>query len=61
MATWKRLTSIGGEAIDVNMDQVCYMVHSHPDETTIHFAGEQHLRIQGTAENIHSVPVVPSN
>jgi hypothetical protein len=40
MATWKRLTSVDGQRLDVNMDQVCLM-QQYKDHTTLHFLGEK--------------------
>jgi len=52
MATWKRLTGQNGQQIDVNMDQVCYMVRG-TGETTMYFAGGDMVRrVQETLDDI---------
>jgi hypothetical protein len=38
MAVWKRLIDAEGRQVDVNMEQVCFMV-DHRDYTSIYFAG----------------------
>ncbi len=40
MATWKRVTDVDGRQMDVNMEQICFMIQ-HPDFTTLHFSGGQ--------------------
>jgi hypothetical protein len=40
MATWKRLTTVDGDKVDVNMDQVCLM-QQFKDHTALHFLGEK--------------------
>jgi hypothetical protein len=40
MATWKRLTGVDGNKLDVNMDQVCLM-QQFKDYTTLHFRASQ--------------------
>ena len=38
MATWKRVTDVDGRQMDVNMDQICFIIQ-HSDFATLHFAG----------------------
>jgi uncharacterized protein YlzI (FlbEa/FlbD family) len=52
MALWKRLTGVNGEQVDVNMDQVCYMLRQ-PHETTIHFVSDAAYMVKEKADDIH--------
>ena len=52
MAVWKRLTGVNGEQIDINVDQVCYMVQ-HVNETVIHFPSDAMYRVKDKADAIH--------
>ena len=37
MATWKRVTDVDRRQMDVNMEQICFMIQ-RPDFTTLHFS-----------------------
>ena len=57
MATWKRLTASSGGQIDVNMDQVCFIVQ-HTSYATLCFSGGREnkfleRRVKETADAIH--------
>jgi len=55
MARWKRLTDVGGDDIDVNMEQVAHMQRIG-DTTEITFAGvERTLSIKQTPDEIHAI------
>ena len=59
MATWKRLTSVDGNKLDVNMDQVCLMQQFN-DHTALHFLrdkgdGDRVWSIKETANIIHGI------
>jgi hypothetical protein len=59
MATWKRLTQVGGNKIDVNMDQVLYISKILTSPTDIYFgafspsSGLMHLQVNETPDEIH--------
>ena len=57
MPVWKRLTTVSGEPIDVNLDQVCFMVQ-HDDCTSLHFPAAKAdafkvRRVKEKMEEIH--------
>ena len=57
MATWKRLTSVDGQKLDVNMDQVCLM-QQYKDHTTLHFLwekGDNVWSVKEAANVIHGI------
>lgn len=57
MATWKRLISVEGGKIDVNMDQLCLM-QQFKDHTALHFLrekGENVWNVTETANMIHGI------
>jgi hypothetical protein len=57
MATWKRLTGVDGNKLDVNMDQVCLM-QQFKDYTTLHFRAEKddHVwSVKETANMVHGI------
>jgi len=57
MANWKRLTGKNDQQIDVNMDQVCYMVQD-TGETAVYFAGGDMVRrVKETLDEIRLVGV----
>jgi hypothetical protein len=38
MATWKRVTDVDGRQMDVNTEQICFIIQ-HSDFTTLRFSG----------------------
>jgi hypothetical protein len=55
MATWKRLTSwTFGKPIDVNTDNVAFMLHEG-ERTTLTFIGGATLDVKETPEDIHAL------
>jgi hypothetical protein len=59
MAVWKRLTGVNGEQIDINVDQVCYMVQ-HVNGTVIHFSSDVMHRVKDKADDIHVTNPLPA-
>jgi hypothetical protein len=54
MATWKRLTSVDGGKVDVNMDRVCLM-QQHKDYTALHFLGEKNDNVWSVKEAVNMI------
>jgi hypothetical protein len=61
MATWKRLTNSENNKIDINMDNVTYMLRDKDDYATILYlvsSDPNHLVIKETIEEIHKQKVM---
>ena len=62
MAIWKRLTDAEGRQVDVNIEQICFMV-DHRDYTSIYFAGigeDLSLDVKQHLNDIHNIAPIRS-
>jgi hypothetical protein len=59
MATWKRLTEVHGDAVDVNMDWIAYMQKVSNSTTEIFFATgtgrKGSVQVTETPKQIHQM------
>jgi CobQ-like glutamine amidotransferase family enzyme len=61
MATWKRLTELGGNKIDVNMDQIVIIQKVQQSPTDIIFVGGASTRVQETPDEIHQTKALQTS
>jgi hypothetical protein len=63
MARWKRLTEVGGNRIDVNMDQIAYIRRILDSPTEIVFAGtskKDSVQVTESPQEIHQMSATAS-